>query len=118
MEISGLRILYNSFLNWRRAPLSLHNVTDVNVIGNYFGPPITNDNLVPAAPELAAALAGSNVLIGWISPSPGFWLQQIGNLAEGPTNWLDVPNPPVLAGESNLVTITLTKGSTNQFYRA
>ena len=167
-EISGLRILYNAFLNWRRAPLSLHNVTAVNVIGNYFGPPITNDNLVPlandviadlwasdypnlrftnnvnattipntktinengtnvsaanafqfpAAPELAAALAGSNVLIGWISPSPGFWLQQIGNLTAGQTNWVDVTNPPVLVGESNLVTISLTHSSTNQFYRA
>ena len=36
-EISGLRILYNAFLNWRRAPISLHNVTDMHVIGNYFG---------------------------------------------------------------------------------
>jgi len=29
-DISGIRILYNAFLNWRRAPLSLHNATDVN----------------------------------------------------------------------------------------
>ena len=47
LEISGIRILYNAFLDWRRAPLTLHNATDVNVIGNYFGPPVTNDNLVP-----------------------------------------------------------------------
>jgi len=44
LEISGIRILYNAFLDWRRAPLTLHNATDVNVIGNYFGPPVTNDN--------------------------------------------------------------------------
>ena len=43
-----MRILVrNAFLNWRRAPLiMLHNATDVNVIGNYFGPPVTNDGLV------------------------------------------------------------------------
>jgi hypothetical protein len=55
-EISGLRILYNAFLNWRRAPLSLHNVTDVNVIGNYFGPPVTNDNVVPLTNDVIADL--------------------------------------------------------------
>ena len=127
-EISGIRILYNAFLNWRRAPISLHNVTDVNIIGNYFGPPITNDDLVPltndviadlwtadypnliitnnvnatklkdinninedgttvtitkafqnvSAPSLAAAVAGTNVTVSWVSPSPGFVLQQAG----------------------------------------
>ena len=41
-------ILYNAVLNLRRAlPLCLHNATDVNIIGNYFGPPVTNDGLVP-----------------------------------------------------------------------
>jgi hypothetical protein len=168
LEISGIRILYNAFLNWRRAPLTLHNATDVNVIGNYFGPPITNDNLVPltndviadlwasdypnlrftnnvnattiantktinedgtntaianafqlpASPKLAVALAGSNVLVSWVSPSPGFLLQQIGNLAKSTTNWLDVTNAPMLAGESNIVTVAVTKNITNQFYRA
>jgi hypothetical protein len=29
---------YNAFLDWRRAPLSLHNATDVNVVGNYYQP--------------------------------------------------------------------------------
>jgi hypothetical protein len=50
-EISGVRILYNAFLDWHRAPLTLHNATDVNVIGNYFGPPGTNDGLVPLASD-------------------------------------------------------------------
>jgi hypothetical protein len=49
--ISGLRILNNAFLNWRRAPLSLHNVTDAIVAGNYFGPPITSDGLVPLSAD-------------------------------------------------------------------
>lgn len=49
--ISEVRILNNAFLNWRRAPLSLHNVTDVSVIGNYFGPPITSDGLVPLSQD-------------------------------------------------------------------
>ena len=167
-EISGIRILYNAFLNWRRAPLSLHNATDVHVIGNYFGPPITNDDLVPltndviadlwasdypnlrfannvnattltgsqtisedgtnttivnafqqpVAPGLAANRAGSNLLVSWISPSPGFILQQIGKLTGGANDWSDVTNVPVLAGESNVVAIALTRPGTNQFYRA
>ncbi len=167
LEVSGIRILYNAFLDWRRAPLTLHNATDVHVIGNYFGPPITNDNLVPLtndviadlwasdfpnlrftnnvnattipnsqtinedgtntpfanafqlplAPKLTANLAGSNVLVSWISPSPGFVLQQIGRL-NGGTNWANVTNAPVLAGASNLVAMPLMRGATNQFYRA
>jgi hypothetical protein len=54
--ISGIRILNNAFLNWRRAPLSLHNVSDFHVIGNYFGPPITNDGLVPLEYDYVADL--------------------------------------------------------------
>jgi len=54
--ISGIRILNNAFLDWRRAPLSLHNVSDCRVIGNYFGPPITNDDLVPLASDYIADL--------------------------------------------------------------
>jgi hypothetical protein len=168
IEISGTRILYNAFLNWRRAPLSLHNATDVNVIGNYFGPPITNDNFVPLtndviadlwasdfpnlrftnnvnattiantktvnedgtnvsianafqlpiAPKLTANLAGSNVLVSWVSPSPGFVLQQIVKLTRGTNNWSDVTNDPTLAGESNFVVMPLVSGATNQFFRA
>jgi hypothetical protein len=167
-DVSGIRILYNAFLNWRRAPLSLHNATDVHVIGNYFGPPITNDNLVPltndviadlwasdypnlrftsnvnattiantkainedgtntslanafqlpSAPKLAVRLAGSNALVSWVSPSPGFVLQQVGKLDGGSNEWLDITNAPVFAGESNLATITLPSSVTNQFYRA
>ncbi len=45
-EISGLRILNNAFLQWRRGAITLHNVSDANIIGNYFGPPMTNDGLV------------------------------------------------------------------------
>jgi hypothetical protein len=54
--IYGIRILNNVFLNWRRAPLSLHNVGDTRVIGNYFGPPITNDDLVPLGQDVIADL--------------------------------------------------------------
>ncbi len=56
LDISGIRILNNAFLNWRRAPLSLHNVSDFHVIGNYFGPPITNDGLVPLEFDYVADL--------------------------------------------------------------
>ncbi len=54
--IFGIRILNNAFLNWRRAPLSLHNVGDVRVEGNYFGPPITGDGLIPLADDVIADL--------------------------------------------------------------
>ena len=166
-EISGIRILYNAFLNWRRAPLSLHNVTDVNVVGNYFGPPITNDDLVPmtndvnadlwasdypnllftnnvngttlpdsksiskdgattsivnafqtpAPPLLATSLSGTNLLVSWVSPSPGFVLQQVNQLTGGANNWVDTTNTPWLAGASNIVTLPLVSGTPSQFYR-
>jgi hypothetical protein len=147
-EISGIRILYNAFLDWRRAPLSLHNATDVNVIGNYFGPPITSDGLVPLAsdiiadlwvsdypnlrftnnvnatglpdsvtinedgtpasvpvnafqpaepPQLAANRSGTNLVVSWVSPAPGFVLQQAGRLVTGTSNWIDITNSPWLA---------------------
>jgi hypothetical protein len=168
LEISGIRILYNAFLNWRRAPLSLHNATDVNVIGNYFGPPLTNDGYVPlsndviadlwasdypnlrftnnvnattlpdsgtinedgslaatpanafqppAAPQLAANLSGTNLVVSWVSPGPGFVLQQVNQLNGGPISWLDTTNTPWLAGASNIVTLTLAPGTASQFYR-
>jgi hypothetical protein len=163
-EISGIRILYNAFLDWRRAPLSLHNATDVNVIGNYFGPPLTNDGYVPltndviadlwvcdypnlrftnnvnattlpnsvainedgtpavipnafqlpTAPRLAISLASNYVAVSWISPSPGYILQQANRVA-GPV-WSDTTVPPSLAGASNIVTLPLSP-STNVFFR-
>lgn len=165
-EASGIRILYNAFLDWRRAPISLHNATDVTVMGNYFGPPLmnyiplTNDviadlwasdypNLLftnnvnattlpdnatinedgtlastpvnafqpPTAPQLAAALSGTNLVVSWVSAAPGFVLQQAGNLAGGTNNWTDVTAAPWLAGESNIVTQPLVSGTPSQFYR-
>ncbi len=167
LEISGIRILYNAFLNWRRAPLTLHNATDVNVIGNYFGPPVTNDNLVPltndviadlwtsdypnllftnnvnattlpddatitedgtlastpvntfqppAAPQLAANLSGTNLVVSWLSAAPGFVLQQADQLSST-NNWLDTGAAPWLTGESNSVPVPLAPGTARQFYR-
>jgi len=166
-EISGVRILYNAFLDWRRAPMALHNATDANVIGNYFGPPVTNDDLVPltndvvvdlwasdypnllftnnvnattikdknaisedgtdvtivkafqalTSPELTAALAGSNVLVSWVSSAPGFVLQQVNHLNGGTNSWSDAANAPWLAGASNSVTLPLAGGAASQFYR-
>ncbi|HLX95818.1 MAG TPA: hypothetical protein VKU37_08745, partial [Verrucomicrobiae bacterium] len=165
-EVSGIRILYNAFLDWRRAPISLHNATDVNVIGNYFGPPLTNfipltndviadlwasdypnlrftnnvnatplpDNATinedgtlaatpanafepPVSPQLTATLSGTNLMVGWVSPGPGFVLQQVSPLNGGPIGWVDATNPPWLAGASNIVTVPLALGMPNQFYR-
>ena len=166
LEISGIRILYNAFLEWRRAPISLHNATDVNVIGNYFGPPLTNympltndviadlwasdypnlrftnnvnattlpdsatinedGTLVatptnafqpPLAPQLAANLSDTNLMVSWVSPGPGFVLQQVSPLNGGPNDWLDTTNTPWLAGASNIVTLPLASGTPSQFYR-
>lgn len=164
-DISGIRILYNAFLNWRRAPLVLRNATDVHIIGNYFGPPLTNDGVVPlssdviselwasdypnllitnnvnattlpdsgtvnkdgtigsipnafqlpSAPRLTANLAGSNLMVSWVSPAPGFVLQQINNLGSG--NWVDATNSPDLLGASNVVTLPISAGASNDFFR-
>jgi len=73
---------------------------------------------LPAAPELATTLINSNVMVSWTSPSPGFVLQELDKLTGSTNNWSDVTNEPVLAGESNLVTLSLTKALTNRFYRA
>ena len=164
-DISGIRILYNAFLDWRRAPLSLHNATDVNVIGNYFGPPLTNyvplgqdviadlwvsdyPNLrfannvnattlpdsqainedgasatvpnafqAPAAPQLEANLSGAGFAVNWVSPSPGFVLQQTTNLVGAGNNWSDVTNALCFQGASNITVIPLTPGGGNMFYR-
>jgi hypothetical protein len=165
---SGIRILYNAFLNWRRAPLSLRNATDVRVIGNYFGPPLTNDGLVQlsndviadlwasdysslvfsnnvnatglvdshtisedgtnasitgafqllSAPRLTASPNGTNLVVSWVSPAPGFVLQQAGRLPARSNDWQDVPASPALLGESNSVVLPLVVNTTNQFYRA
>ena len=68
------------------------------------------------APTLTAALGGSNVMVSWVSPSPGFVLQQIGWL--GANSWTDVTNNPALSGGSNVVTVVRSAGITNIFYRA
>jgi hypothetical protein len=44
-------------------------------------------------------------------------LQQINQLNGGINNWLDATNTPWLAGASNIVTLPLAPGMTNQFYR-
>ena len=141
----------------------------MNVIGNYFGPPLVNDGYVrltsdviadlwasdypnirfannvnattlpdkatinedgtpasvpanafqpPAAPRLTTSLVGTNVVVSWVSPAPGFVLQQAGRLVSGTNYWTDVTRNPWLAGASNMVTLTFPSSVTNQFYRA
>ncbi|HZR19729.1 MAG TPA: hypothetical protein VFE51_20760 [Verrucomicrobiae bacterium] len=55
-EISGIRIMYNAFLQWRRGAITLHNVTDARVVGNYFGPPLTNNGLTALTNHVALDL--------------------------------------------------------------
>jgi hypothetical protein len=70
------------------------------------------------SPTLAAALAGSNVIVSWVSPSPAFVLQQASQLPGGANFWTEIFNHPTLAGESNVATMPLAAGITNHFYRA
>jgi hypothetical protein len=163
-EISGIRILYNALLNWRRAAITLHNATDVRISGNYFGPPLTNNasptNVLadlwasdypnvqitnnvnatslpgseliavdgtnvsvvnasqpPSGPRLVATLAGTSVIVSWSSLSPGFVLQESDQLSGSTNGWADVGAGPVLAGESNVVTVP-TGSAAKEFYRA
>ena len=70
----------------------------------------------PAPPQLAANLSGTNLVVSWISPAPGFVLQQVNQLTGGTNNWLDTVDMPWLAGESNIVTLPFASGLANQFY--
>jgi hypothetical protein len=54
---------------------------------------------------------------GIVSPGPGFVLQQVNHLNAGINGWQDATNTPWLAGSSNIVTLPLAPGMTNQFYR-
>jgi hypothetical protein len=66
---------------------------------------------------LAANLSGLNIVVTWVSPSPGFVLQQANQLKADTNNWVDTTNTACLAGESNIVTLPLPGGAINQFYR-
>jgi hypothetical protein len=166
--ISGIRILNNAFLNWRNVPLTLHNVSDYHVIGNYFGPPITNDDLVPlgydwvadlwvcdyasmnfsgnvnattipgeytiaednyftavsnafqslTSPWLSINAQPPNDVISWLSPAPGFVLQQANAVSAGGSAWTTVTNAPYIMGISNSVTLPQRSGAAHVFYRA
>jgi hypothetical protein len=45
---------------------------------------------------LAANLSGTNIVVSWVSPGPGFVLQQINRLNGGINGWLDATNTPWL----------------------
>ncbi len=63
-EITGIRILNNAFLQWRRGAITLHNASDANIIGNYFGPPMTNDGLTSLTDHVALDLWTCNLGAG------------------------------------------------------
>jgi hypothetical protein len=54
-------------------------------------------------------------MVSWVSPAPGFVLQQINNLGSG--NWVDATNSPDLLGASNVVTLPISAGASNVFFR-
>src|SRR5262249_25568221 len=55
-EISAIRILNNAFLDWRRGAITLHNVSDARIVGNYFSPPLTNNGLTAITNHVTADL--------------------------------------------------------------
>lgn len=115
LDISGLRILYNAFLNWRRAPLSLHNATDVNVSGNYFGPPLTNDIYVPLAEDVIADLWAcdypnvrfTNNVNATTLPD-NHTINEDGTLAAVPANALRTPAAPRLVANLSGTNLAVT----------
>jgi len=42
---------------------------------------------------LVANLSGTNIVVSWVSPSPGFVLQQVNQLNGGINGWLDAIQP-------------------------
>jgi hypothetical protein len=71
----------------------------------------------PVGPRLEASHSGTNIVVSWVSPSPGFVLQEVNQLKSATNNWVDATNTLWLAGASNIVTMPLAPGMTNQFYR-
>ncbi len=55
-QISAIRILHNAFLDWRRGAITLHNVSDARIVGNYFSPPLTNNGLTSLTNHVVADL--------------------------------------------------------------
>ena len=68
---------------------------------------------LPGAPLLVITPAGTNAVISWPSPSPGYVLQQNSNLAT--TNWLPVGPAPSDNGTTKSLTVTALPGNT--FFR-
>jgi hypothetical protein len=76
----------------------------------------SNSSPLPA-PRLTSSLIGANVVVTWVSPAPGFVLQQAGRLPARSNDWEDVPASPALVGESNAVVLATIVNPSNQFYR-
>ncbi|MGO8701328.1 MAG: hypothetical protein ACLQVY_26885 [Limisphaerales bacterium] len=64
-----------------------------------------------------ADLAGSALVISWVTPAPDFVLQQVNHLGGDASDWADVTNASVLSGRSNLVAMPL-RGAAGAFLRA
>ncbi len=79
---------------------------------------IANAFQLPTAPSLTANVWGAGLVVGWVSPSPGFVLQQANELVNGTNKWMDATNAPWFAGESNIVTLPLSPGALHVFFRA
>ena len=66
-----------------------------------------------AAPSLAIALSGGDVVVSWPAPSTGFVLEENNTLTGG--TWATVTGTPTVVAGRN--TLTLTRTGTTRFFR-
>ena len=101
---------YTSGLVW-----SGHTLYGTEYFGGSAGNGVVFGLLLPPAapPELALALAGTNVVLTWPANSVAFNLQSAANLTS--TNWSIVSPPPVLINGQNTVTNPIS--GAQMFYR-
>lgn len=74
----------------------------------FVGGPFATETSFGAAPKLSITLTGTNVIIPWPTPSPGWFLQVSSSLA--PAGWSNSPS-----GATNPVAVPVT--SPGKFYR-
>jgi uncharacterized repeat protein (TIGR01451 family) len=101
-------------------PTAAGSITNTSTVTSEVADAATADNTVKttttviARPQLAIALAGTNVVLSWTNSATGFSLEATGQLAT-PGDWMAVTNMPVVTNAQKVVTLGLR--ATNQFFR-
>ncbi len=69
----------------------------------------------PTTPSLRITLIGTNALVSWPNPSPGFTLEETPTLTGPIIPWSNVSQTPTVVGSDQQVTVPAKTG--NRFYR-